>query len=85
MGLGDEMRFLSAQGEQDYLHYDDSGKHAHRIDCGVGNGGRIVAQRIVGVVERHIACQCYGNPAVYKPRIETSDLCSSEHSKVCFE
>ena len=27
----------------------------------------------------HITCRFYGNPAVYKPRIETSDLCSSEY------
>lgn len=33
----------------------------------------------------HITCRFYGNPTVYKPRIETSDLCSSEHSKLCFQ
>lgn len=34
---------------------------------------------------RHITCLCYGIPTIHKPRIETLDLCSSEHSKVCFE
>jgi hypothetical protein len=28
---------------------------------------------------------CHGNPTIYKPRIETLELCSSEHSKVCFQ
>ena len=33
---------------------------------------------------RHIAYLCYGSPN-YKPRFETLDLCSSGHSKVCFQ
>ena len=33
---------------------------------------------------RYIAYLCYGSPN-YKPRVETLDLCSSEHSKVCFQ
>ena len=34
---------------------------------------------------RHITCLCYGIPTIHKPRSETLDLCSSEHSKVCFQ
>ena len=30
----------------------------------------------------HIACRCYNNPAIYKPWIQASGLCSIEHSKV---
>ena len=50
-----------------------------------GTHASYIALLPTNLTNRHITCLCYGNPTIHKPRIETLDLCSSEHSKVCFQ
>lgn len=54
-------------------------------DYTAGTHASYTALLPISLTNRYIVCLCYGNSTTYKPRIETSGLCSSEHSKVCFQ